>query len=292
MDNGTILNMIGVFFAHVIAFANVLTNALGRFVVAPVVGLCGGWLSNTIFAGIVGVMALFMFKYTSNQDAIGKVRDNIKAQTLALKLFSDSVSVTLQAQMRLFIGAFSLFFHALRPMLVMIVPVVLILSQMALWYQARPLAVGEESLVTVQLNGDSKSVFYELQMQPNAAFEITTGPVKALANREIFWKVKATRGGDHIIVLRGDGIEVEKKLSVGGGAFRRVSLLRPGQKWSDILLHPLEKPFSSDSPVQSIGIEYPDRNSFLSGTSSWLIYFFVASMVIALIFKPAVKVKM
>ena len=38
-------------------------------------------------------------------------------------------------------------------MLVMVVPVILILGQLSLWYQARPLRVGEEAVVTLKLNG-------------------------------------------------------------------------------------------------------------------------------------------
>jgi len=37
-------------------------------------------------------------------------------------------------------------------MLVMIVPISLLLAQMGLWYQSRPLSPGEETVVTVKLN--------------------------------------------------------------------------------------------------------------------------------------------
>ena len=42
--------------------------------------------------------------------------------------------------------------------------------------------------------------------------------------------------------------------------------------------------------VQSIGIDYPDRPSWNSGTDSWIIYWFVASMVVALCFRPFMNV--
>jgi len=57
------------------------------------------------------------------------------------------------------------------------------------------------------------------------------------------------------------------------------------------MLHPLEKPFGPDSVVQSISINYPDRQSRTSGTGWWLVYFFVASLVFALLFKPFLKVR-
>ena len=76
-----------------------------------------------------------------------------------------------------------------------------------------------------------------------------------------------------------------------GNGFARAGVLRPGWRWTDILLHPLEQPFRSDASVTSIEIDYPTRDSFTSGTDFWEVYFFVASMVFALLFKPLVKVR-
>ena len=76
-----------------------------------------------------------VFKYTSNQRAIKRVRDDIKANLLALKLFKDSTAAVWQAQGRLLLGAGWLLVLALVPMAVMIVPVTLILGQLSLWYQ-------------------------------------------------------------------------------------------------------------------------------------------------------------
>ncbi len=96
-------------------------NALGRFGLAPIADM-PGWLSNTIIAAIAGPILMLVFKYTSNQDAIGRVRDSIKANLLALKLFKDSIAVTMQSQGRVFISALLLVFHSIRPVLVMLVP--------------------------------------------------------------------------------------------------------------------------------------------------------------------------
>ena len=53
-------------------------------------------------------------------------------------------------------GAFRLFVLALVPMLVMIVPVLLLLGQLSLWYQPRPLRVGEEAVVALKLSGEPR----------------------------------------------------------------------------------------------------------------------------------------
>ena len=137
---------------QILVWLNALANAVGRFVLAPI-GVLPGWLSATIIAAATGLLLLIVYKYTSNQRAIKAVRGDIKAHLLSLKLFKDSASVALRAPGRILLGAFRLLALAVVPMLVMLVPVCLILAQLALWYQARPLRVGEDAVLTLTLNG-------------------------------------------------------------------------------------------------------------------------------------------
>lgn len=277
------------FLAQIITWLNVPINALGSFLLAPIAAL-PGWLSNTLVSAVTGVVLLIIFKYTSNQRAIGRVRDNIKANMLALKLYKDSITVTLQSQGRVFKGAFLLLFYAIRPMLVMIVPVSLLLGQLGLWYQSRPLLPAEEAVITMKLNGSSGSPLPPVSIESAPGAEVVLGPVRVLSKRQICWKIRACESGSHRIIFQVNARQIEKELVVGDG-FMRLSAERPGWHWSDILLHPAEKPFGPDSLVQSISIDYPDRPSRTSGTDFWLAYFFIASMVSALLFKPFFKVR-
>jgi uncharacterized membrane protein (DUF106 family) len=276
-------------FAQIISWVNVLTNAFGKFLLAPIAVL-PGWLSNTIISAVTGVFLLVIFKYTSNQRAIGKIRDDIKAHLLAMKLFKDSISVTLHAEVRVFKGALFLLIHSIVPMLVMIIPVSLLFAQMSLWYQSRPLLPGEAAVMTVKLNGNVKGNWPTVNIEPTSVAEVTIGPVRVFSRREICWEIKALENGSHCITLNVDQHQIEKELVIGNG-FMRVSSTRPAWNWANILMHPAEEPFAPDSIVQSVTIDYPDRLSRTSGADWWLIYFFIASMVFAFISKPFLKVR-
>ncbi len=176
------------------------------------------------------------------------------------------------------------------PLLVMVVPVSLLLAQMELWYQSRPLLLGEETVVTMKLNGEINSPWPKVSIKSTPALEVMIGPVKIFSKREICWKIRTSEKGYHRMIFKVDDEQIEKELAIGDG-FMRVSIERPGWHWSDIMLHPWEKPFRTNSTVQSISINYPDRMSLTSGTDWWLIYFFVLSLVFALIFKPFLKVR-
>ena len=178
---------------------------------------------------------------------------------------------------------------AVVPMLVMAVPVTLLLGQLALWYQARPLRIGEDAVIALKLNGDAATVWPSVILQPTNAVEVEVGPVRVQSQRTICWNVKARESGSHQLVFQVGDQPVVKELAAGDG-FMRVSLQRPSWNWSDILLNPWEEPFRPDTAVRSIEINYPTRSSWTSGTDSWVIYWFGVSMVAALGFRRVMNV--
>jgi uncharacterized membrane protein (DUF106 family) len=268
---------------------NSVMNSVAGALFAPVAVL-PGWLSITIISAVLGVLLLLIFKYTSNQKAIGNVRDAVNANLIAAWLFKDSISVTIKSQVKVFAASFKLLIYALIPMLVMIIPVSLILAQMGLWYQARPLSVSDEPvMVKLRLN-ESLQGFPLVRLEPSEVFQKTTGPVKIVTKKEVLWELKPLKKGVQELVFDVDGEKYTKQFVVGDG-FMKVSLMRPGMNLGDLFLHPLEKPFTKDSQVTSIEIVYPERASKVCGTDWWIFYFFICSMVFAFAFKPFLNVR-
>jgi hypothetical protein len=274
--------------ARLTVWLNAAANALGRWLLAPVAVL-PGWLSATLAAAVTGVVLLVFFKYTSNQRAIKRVRNDIDANLLALKLFKDSARATVRAQGRLLLGAGRLFVLALLPTAVMALPVTLILGQLSLWYQQRPLRVGEEAVVTLALNGDASTPLPEVSLRPTDAAETTVGPVRVFSKREVCWNIRARESGYHRLAFQVGDREADKELAVGDG-FLRVSARRPAWVWSEALMHPAEMPFPPESPVRSIEISYPARSSWTCGTDRWIIYWFAVSLVAAFCFRRVLRV--
>jgi hypothetical protein len=271
------------FLAQVVVWLNAGANALGGILFAPIANL-PGWLSATLIAAVTGVVLLLVFKHTSHQRAIKAVRADLKANLLSLKLFRDSTAVVFRAQGQVFWGALRLLLLAVVPILVMIVPVLLIMAQMGLWYQSRPLKVGEEANVILFLSDSARANWPEVKLEPTGAVEVRVGPLRAFQKGEVGWKIRALEAGYHQLVFKVNGRPVDKELAIGDG-FMRVSTQRPGWDWFDVLLNPDEEPFRDDSPVKSIEINYPERDSWTSGTTWWIYYWFVISMISALCFR-------
>ncbi len=272
---------------HIILWLNTLANAIAEYALAPLAVL-PGWCSATLVAVVTGVLMLLIFKYTSNQNAVKQVRNGIKANLLALSLFQDNVVVSLRCQARVLAGAFRLLLLAVVPVVVMTVPMCLLLAQLALWYQARPLHVDEEAVLTAYLAENLEEI-PDVQLDALPGGEVNIGPVRVPSKRIVCWSIHAREAGTHELSVTIAEQSFGKEYAVGEG-FKQVSLRRPAWNWSDILLHPRETPLSSESIVRAIEIDYPDRPGWASGSGAWLIFWFVVSMVVALLVRPWLRV--
>lgn len=268
---------------------NILSNAVADLTLWPI-RILPGLLSNTIISAVTGFVLLIVFKYTSNQKAIGRVKNNIKANMLALKLFKDDLRVTIRLQGRVLYGVTNLLRYSLFPLLVMILPMSLELGQLGLWYQWQPLNVGEETLVTVKVRQNAHGRLPDVRLESCPGVEILVGPFRIPSKSELCWRIRITAAGMKELNFQSEGQLITKSLQTGEG-LARVSPLRPSSQWTCMLVYPAESPFDSDSVVQSIHIDFPSRTFFASGSNWWLIYFLIASMLFALLFKTFLKVQ-
>lgn len=278
------------FLAQLIAWINIPVNAVCDILLVPIAHL-PGWASNAVYGALAAPVGMFVFKYTSNQNAIGSVKDSVKANMLALKLFKDSFAVTMQAQGNLFKGAFLILFHALRPSLIMMIPFVLLFCQLGLWYQARPLLPGERAQVVMQLNGDADTPLPDVTIASMPSAEVTIAKTTVPSKRTLYWEVEAKQASSENIIFQVDEENIEKELAIGD-SFMPVSPLRPGWNVLDILENPREKPFPPNSTVKSISIVYPDRISKTSGTNWWMGYYVAVMFAFGFALMPFIKVKM
>jgi hypothetical protein len=268
---------------------NVAANALFGVVFAPVANL-PGWLSLTIISAVLGAVIFVIFTLTANRRAFARIIDDIKANILAVFLFKDSISVTMRCEARLLGCSGRLLWYSLFPVLVMSVPLILVLSQMAMWYQNRPAITGADRVqVQLTLSGRPEA-WPDIVLEDHPAVQVLAGPVRLFSRGEVYWEVTPLADGDHDLVFRVAGAQYRKRFSAGEG-FMRLSPKRPAAQIFDVLLYPLERPFPSGSLVSAISISYPDRDSKIYGTNWWVLYFCVASMIFALLSKPFIKIR-
>ncbi len=230
---------------------------------------------------LTGVVMLIAFRYTSNQAGIARVKDTIKAELLAIKLYKDDLGVMFRSQGRLIGATFKLQWYMLKPLMIMLLPMLLLLAQMGSRYQQRPLRVDEATLVRLETAGQDATLSADGMI-------VEVGPIAG--DDDVAWRVRAVAVGDHDVRVQIGDQTVSKTLSVGRVG-EPVSVVRPAKRWTTRLLHPREKPIGESANVASITIDYPESDSWVYGSDWWVLTFFVVSMATAILLKPVFRVK-
>lgn len=265
---------------------NPICTLLGD-IVYTALGFLPAWAGLTVISIVTGVVMLIAFRYTSNQDAIVRVKDEIKAHLLALKLYKDELHVVFSSQVKLVWAILKLQRYVLTPVLVMLLPMLLGLAQMGVRYQWAPVPSGSPVIVRAALDTEAQEPPNVTLQAPDGVI-VEVGPLRGTG--DVAWRLRGEKPGDYTLRFNAGDATYEKELVVGDAALA-VSAMRPAKVWTDQLLHPIEPPIDDDAPIRSIIIEYPPVDSYIHGSNYWVLTFFIVSMAAALILKPVFKVK-
>ena len=244
---------------------------------------------NPIWAMIVislltGLLMLWIFGKVSNQEAIRRIKDKIRGNLIAVRLYQNDIRVVLRVQARILRDTLTYMKYSVVPMLVIIVPVVFIIIQLNLRFSVRALQPGEQTLVKIKLR-DASALHEEVVLEAPEGVKVETPGVRIEAEREVSWRIRAEQPGFYRIVIRTGNESVEKELIVGSG-WGAVSALRTGKSLSEMLLYPGEAPIHPFSVIQSVQVNYPSLSMPIFGWNiHWLILFFVLSVVFGFAFK-------
>lgn len=144
-------------------------NALFDLLLLPFRTLDPLWGLMWISA-LAGLMMILVFKKTSNQQAISKLRKKMASRALGMLLFLESPATVVKLAFGLIIDNFIYLWHLLKPMLIITLPFVLIASQLDARYSRSPESIEQPSTVTVVWKD---SVLSENLTEPEAGFLIS-----------------------------------------------------------------------------------------------------------------------
>lgn len=254
-------------------------------------GLIGPVLAMVVISFLTGLLMLVVFRWTSNQDGIRRTKTLIKAHLLEIRLYKDNLGQSLKAQGRVLAANVRYIAHALRPMLVMIVPVMLILFQLNLRFGVRALTPGESALLKVRFTDTTKPEEMDITLQVPPGVVLETPPIHIAETREIDWRLSAESSGRYPLLFRSGRTEFLFPLVVGPDRLAKVPVVKPGRFFLDQVAYPGEAPVPRGTPVASVEIVYPSQKLRLLGLNiHWLIAFFGLSIFFGFAFKGVMKV--
>lgn len=250
------------------------------------------WFGLTAMSLLTALLMLGVYKLTSDQAAIRRAKDRIKAHLLEMRLYKDNMRATWGAQAGILKANLAYMAANLRPLAVMIVPLVLILARLGLWYDRAPLEPGREALVKATLAGTADPLALDLRLETPPVVEVSAPPVRIADEREVVWRIKALAAGQGRLTLRAGDRTIDKTVAVGGRTLARVSALASRGSFLKRVLYPGEPPLPDGTPVRSVEVLYPARTLAAFGLAvHWLVAYLVLSVVFGFALKGVFKVE-
>lgn len=263
---------------------NALLRGLFDALVGPFQEL-PAWVSLAVFGLVGGVVALLIYKVSSNQEGLAAVKRRIHAGLFEIRLFNDDLRAILRSQGDILRANLTYLRLSLKPMVWLLPLFLVILVQLQFHYGYRGLEPGRPVLVEVALKesragGEGKP---DARLEAPAGLAVETPAVWAPAVRELTWRIVAEKPGDYQLRLHLDGRTVEKSVTAARGLVRR-SPLRVSPGLLSQFLYPAEDPLPEDGPVESIAVGYPPADTSLFSDGSewlWMADFFLFMAVFA-----------
>ncbi|MFZ1133170.1 MAG: hypothetical protein WCA97_13055 [Terriglobales bacterium] len=251
---------------------------------------------------VVGLLMVVLFGYTSDQKAISRAKDQLKAHLLAVRLYRDQIPVVMGSYGKILRGTGSYLKLAFKPLLYVIIPITLLMVQIDRYLGQTPLPVNAPFLLTVHLGEQSSNAkaadasmavdaMNKVTLELPPEITMTAPPVHIDADNEVVWRLAGTKDGEYELKIVAAGQSATKAVCVGSD-LPRISTVRLRGRFWERMFSSAEPALPEKSPIESISINYPDRNIEVAGYGmNWIWLFFILSMVAGFIFKELLGIQ-
>jgi hypothetical protein len=233
-------------------------------------------------SAVVTVLALLVFKWTSNQEALDRVKAQIHAGIFEIRLFNDDMRAIFRAQADILVQVGKQLALTLVPLLWMLIPFAIIIPQLQFHYGYQGLEQGQSVLLKMTLAGEGSADLENpgFEIEAPAGVELETEAIWVPLKNEVLWRLSGSQPGIHELAISNGSFSTTKRVVVSDDIVRR-SPFKVSGFWSQIAF-PAEAPLPADAPVAEISLPYEDAEVSLFGWSThWLIAFLVLTVVFA-----------
>jgi hypothetical protein len=227
----------------------------------------------------VGVIALLIYRFASNQADITRTKNGIKANLLALRLFRDDLGVVLRTQGKIFRLVGRYLRLGLLPLAILLIPVVLLLIQIESRFAYQTLTVGNPALLAATVDDSLQPTSADAGIATSQGLRVETPALRLDSEKRILWRISPVEPGEHSVSVRVGDREVVRPVWVGAP---RPELLMPSiYRSGDIRSfgNPGEEAIDAESSLAALSVEYGPSDDLFAGLSpaSWAM--FISSLV-------------
>lgn len=242
------------------------------------------WLSI-----VIGLVMVLLFGWTSDQKAIKVAKDRLKAHLLAVRLFRDQLHVVMGSYGKVLGGTGRYLRLAFMPLLYVIIPITFLIIQVDRYLGSTPVPVSAPFLMSVEASNTDAMNSVSLELP--AELSMTAPPVHVAAENLVVWRLQAQKPG-HYDVTVSTGTQSTTKRVCAGTDVARISPVRLRGHFWDRVFASAEPAIAAEVPIESISVNYPDRNIDVAGYPvNWIVLFFVLSMIAGFAFKEILGIQ-
>jgi hypothetical protein len=241
---------------------------------------------------LTGVAMIFLFKATSDQERIRRVRARFSARILEMRIYPDDIWLILRALGGALWENVAYLRASAKPIVVLILLIVPVFIQLDERYGRAALAPGANTLVTVTLKDGLDPMNTPVSLAPAGnGIAVDSRPVRVRDRREIAWRLRVAEAGVH--PLRVEAIDKSYELPIFAQASNRgIGHTRRARSRTDALIHPTLPAIPPDSPFAGVNVRYASTSYSLFGWHThWLVVFVFWSLVGAAIPKFVFRIQ-
>lgn len=240
--------------------------AAGDLLLAPFMAL-PPLAGLALLSAALGVVALLAFRWLTPQARLARVKELMSSTIYELRLFSASPVLVLAAQGRALWHTLRYMALILPSMMVLLPLVVLLLFRASLFYEVRPLQLGEVAQVRLELADSARR---PRVISASEGLQVVPPVVLVRGTNEAYLRVRAVKPGAHGLQIT-VGAQAQRKIVhvAAGQAHQAVSPWRArAGSWNTLLSH--EPPLPAAGALAAVYVDYPARDPLWPGLPWWL----------------------
>jgi hypothetical protein len=271
------------------AVLDFVLHPFGQF--APIWGL-------VVVSFVAGAAMVWLFGRISNQSRVRTLKATMKGHLLEVWIFRDQLRNVVKAEGRVMRQTGKYILCSLPSFLLLMLPVVLLMTQLQARYGYRPLRPGEHVLVKVVLTDApdhaSANGLTDVKLQVPEGLVQETPALRIPRDREVDFRIAAAKPGRYQLVVEAAGETIAKSVDVGDAHISAQGPLSPYRSgsWMDRVLYPIE-PGLPAGAVATVEIKYPEETVAFAGFQcSWIWPFLIISMAAGYALKGLFRVEL
>ena len=223
---------------------------------------------------IISLATTFVYKFTTNQNIMKQLRDEIKDLQKSAKAIRNEPAKAMEAQKKAMETNMKYMSHSLKPMIITLIPALLIINWGNANFAFEPIMPGQDFSITVLFE---KNAHGTIAINAPEGIKVDGAKQKNIQDGKISWVLNGKKEGEYLI-----------ELNYNGEAYNKDVLITNKREYASQIKK------IKNSLVKEIRIDYNKKNLinlFVFGWKlGWLGTYILFSIIFTMILRKLVKV--